>query len=137
MNFCDDLRGGGLGGNGESRFFFFFSEVFPSGVFPSALAVDEPTDDEGFLFNFSVPLPSPLTVEFDDEEVSDSRRAGRPLGSTTAGSVSFALLPDRPLKVTGGLFTAGLPCRTLDGVLRGAMMPGDMDDMDVGVVSLL
>lgn len=109
LNFCDDFRGGGLGGKGESLFFFFLSFVFPS----------------------------PFTVEFEDEDVSDSRREGRPCGSTAGGSVSFALLPDRPLRVTGGLFTAGLPCRALDGVFRGAMMPGDIDDMDVGVVSLL
>jgi hypothetical protein len=112
LNFCDDFRGGGLGGNGESLFFFFFSFSF------------------GLLF-------SPFMVELDDEEVSDSRRDGRPCVSTTGASVSFALLPDRPLMLSGGLFTAGLPCRIREGVFRGAMIPGDMDDMDVGVVSLL
>lgn len=112
LNFCDDFRGGGLGGNGESLFFFFFSD-------------------------FSFGFPSPFTVEFDDEDVSDSLRGVRPCGSAMGASFSLALLPDRPLMVTGGRFTAGLPCRTLEGVFRGAMIPGDIDDMDVGVVSLL
>ena len=48
-NFCDDFRGGGLGGNGESLFFFF-----------------------------SLDLASPFTVEFEDDDVSDSRSDGRP-----------------------------------------------------------
>ncbi len=69
--------------------------------------------------------------------MSDSRKDERPWGSTAVPSISFALLPARRLAVTGGLFKAGLPCRTLEGVFSGAMMPGDMDDMDVGVVSLL
>jgi hypothetical protein len=112
LNFCDDFRGGGLGGNGESLFFFFFSFVFPSPF-------------------------SPFTVEFDDDEVRDSRKGVRLCGSAAGASVSLELLPDRPLIVTGGLFTAGLPCRTREGVFRGAIIPGDMDDMDVGVVSLL
>ena len=103
------MRGGGLGGNGESLFFFLFSSA----------------------------VPSPFTVEFEDDDASDSRKDERPCGSMTGASVSFALLPARLLVVTGGLFTAGLPCRALEGVLRGAMIPGDMDDMDVGVVSLL
>src|SRR4051794_22486029 len=30
LNFCDDFLGGGLGGHGESLFFFFFSLAFPS-----------------------------------------------------------------------------------------------------------
>ncbi len=112
LNFCDDFRGGGLGGNGESLPFFFYSFFFPSLLYP-------------------------FTVETEGDEVSDSRRGVRPCGSAMGASVSFALLPDRPRIVTGGLLTAGLPCRTLEGVFRGAMMPGDMDDMDVGVVSLL
>jgi hypothetical protein len=120
LNFCEDFRGGGLGGNGDSLFFFFLSSgLLPSRILPSRL------------------LPSPFTVELDDDEVSDSRRDGRPCGSTIGTSISFAVLPDLPLMVTGGLLTAGLPCRTLEGVFKGAMIPGDMDDMDVGVVSLL
>jgi hypothetical protein len=112
LNFCDDFLGGGLGGKGESLFFFFFSFVFPSPF-------------------------SPFTVELDDEEVSDSLKGVRLCGSATGASFSFALLPDRPRMVTGGRFTAGLPCLTLEGVFTGATIPGDMDDMDVGVVSLL
>jgi hypothetical protein len=50
LNFWDDFRGGGLGGNGDRRFFFFF---------------------------FSLPLSSPFIVEFDEEEVTDSRSDGR------------------------------------------------------------
>ena len=55
--FCEDLRGGGLGGMGESLL-FFCSWVF------------------SFLASFS--LLSPFTVEPDDDEVNDSRRLGSP-----------------------------------------------------------
>jgi hypothetical protein len=53
LNFCDDFRGGGLGGRGESLFFFFFD----SGVLASAF------------------MASAFTVELDDD---DSRSDGRP-----------------------------------------------------------
>lgn len=56
LNFVEDFLGGGLGGKGESLFFFFFFS-FESGVFV---------------------LPSPFTVEFDDDEVIDSRNSGKP-----------------------------------------------------------
>lgn len=40
-------------------------------------------------------------------------------------------------RVTGGLVRAGLCCRFLEEILRGAIRPGDCDDIDVGVVSRL
>ncbi len=52
-------------------------------------------------------------------------------------STSFGVLPAL-LRVTGGRLCAGLPCRSLVVVVLGtAMIPGDCDDMDVGVVSRL
>jgi hypothetical protein len=42
------------------------------------------------------------------------------------------------LLVTGGRVTAGLTCRNLRGLFfKGAIIPGDCEDIDVGVVSLL
>ena len=41
LNFWDDFRGGGLGGRGDNRFFFFFD----SGVFCSAFTVELDDDD--------------------------------------------------------------------------------------------
>ena len=38
LNFCEDFRGGGLGGNGERRFFFFFSfalAIYARGFYPA------------------------------------------------------------------------------------------------------
>jgi hypothetical protein len=51
LNFCDDFRGGGLGGKGLSLFFFFFF--------------------------FSFVFPSSLTVEFDEEDNPDSLKIGK------------------------------------------------------------
>lgn len=97
LNFCDDFLGGGLGGNGERLFFFFFSLTFPS----------------------------PFTVEFDDDEVRASANAGSPWLSVTWVSTSLEILPAR-LLVTGGLVNAGLLlCFNLGVVVfDGAMMPG-------------
>lgn len=51
LNFCDDFRGGGLGGSGDSLFFL----------------------------RLSLPFLSPSrTVEFDEEDVRDSLRTVRP-----------------------------------------------------------
>lgn len=107
VNFCDDLRGGGLGGRGDSLFFF--------------------TDDF---------RSTSLTVEFDDEDVRDSRTAARPWGSALNASISFAL--PALLRVTGGRVTAGLNCLVRGAGIRiGITRPGDCDDIDVGVVSRL
>lgn len=47
------------------------------------------------------------------------------------------VLPAR-LLVGGGRLSAGLPCRSLGvWVFVGAIIPGDWDAIDVGVVSLL
>jgi hypothetical protein len=83
LNFCEDFRGGGLGGGGVNRFFFFF---------------------------FSFPFPSPLTVEFDDEDVADSRNEGRLSTAITTSSLSEKL--PAVLLAGGGLLIAGLPCRS-------------------------
>jgi hypothetical protein len=111
LNFCEDFRGGGLGGGGVRRFFFFF---------------------------FSLPFPSPLTVEFDDDDVTDSRNEGWSCETTvTLGSSLSEKLP-AALLVGGGLLMAGLPCGSRGGLIFiGAIMPGDCEDIDVGVVSLL
>lgn len=79
-NFCDDLRGGGLGGGGGRRLacFFFFKFLSPS-----------------------------RTVELDEEDVRDSLTAARPRGSALMVSTSFGVLPAL-LRVTGGLVRAGL-----------------------------
>ena len=107
-NFCDDLRGGGLGGGGGSRLEGFLSLMFLS--------------------------PS-LTVEFDEDEVRDSLTVAKPWGSIK--SVSLGVLPAR-LLVTGGLVIAGLSWRPFGMTSRvGADRPGDCEDMDVGVVSRL
>lgn len=108
-NFCDDLRGGGLGGIGDRRFFFFFS-------LPSLL------------------LPSPFTVELELELVILSLKLGRPC-VCSACSIDPALL----LVTTGGRLSAGLACLSL-GVVALPMkvvIPGETEDIDVGVVSLL
>jgi hypothetical protein len=58
LDFLDDILGGGLGGKGESPFFFFcFFSIVISGVFD---------------------FPSPFTVEFDEDEVRDSCNDGKP-----------------------------------------------------------
>lgn len=109
LNFCEDFRGGGLGGIGDKRFFFFFLSPF-----------------------------SPLTVEFDDDDVRDSRSDGRPCTSRTPVSPSLGLgtLPARLLD-TGGRLVIGLAWRRRGVIRRGATMLGDCDDIEVGVVSLL
>jgi hypothetical protein len=109
MSFWDDFRGGGLGGGGGSRF------AFLPGSFLS---------------------PS-RTVEFDDDEVRDSRTAARPRTSALRGSPSFGTLPAL-LRVTGGRVWAGLALVALGGAIRmGATRLGDCDEIDVGVVSRL
>jgi hypothetical protein len=112
LNFCDDLLGGGLGGRGDKRFFFFL----PLSFFSS--------------------FPRPLTVELDEEDVSDSRNAGSPFPAAVTASFSSEALPIR-LLVTGGRLSIGLPCRKRGVPLRGTINPGDCEDIDVGVVSLL
>ena len=111
LNFCDDFRGGGLGGNGDKRFFFFLS----------------------FSFFSSFPLP---LVELDEEDVSDSRNEGNPCVSRISTFLSSEALPMR-LLVTGGRLCIGLVCRNRIGILSGAITPGDCEDIEVGVVSRL
>jgi hypothetical protein len=103
VDFCDDFRGGGLGGRGESPFFVFFFSA----------------DSEFFG------VPPPFTVEFEEDEVTDSCNDGNPWVSTAKFSASVGMLPAL-LLVTGGRLKAGLPCRSLGvGVLEGAITPGD------------
>jgi hypothetical protein len=88
LNFCDDFRGGGLGGRGESRFFFFFSFA----------------------------LASPFTVELELEDVNDSLTTDKPLESTGDATTSISEMLPPFLRVTletGGRFDAvdALPCR--------------------------
>lgn len=110
--FCDDFRGGGLGRGG-------------------GIATPE-------ICSFLVPRSASLTVELDEEDVVDSRTAASPRGSLTADSGSFVRLPVRR-RVTGGRLRVGLACRALSDAAKrlGAMIPGDWDEMDVGVVSRL
>ena len=84
LNFWEDLRGGGLGGIGDRRFFLLLSLL--SGVFGSF-----------------------FTVELEEEDVKDSLRAGSPCSSPPGKSFTLPLLPVR-LLVTGGRVCAGLPC---------------------------
>ena len=97
---------------GDSLFFFFFSAADPVALSPS------------------------LTVEFDEEDVKDSRREGRPCTSIRVPSGSLLVLPAR-LRVTGGRLLIGLFCRSLGVILDGATTLGDCEDIEVGVVSLL
>jgi hypothetical protein len=114
LNFWLDFLGGGLGGIGDNLFFFFFS------------------------FSFSFPFPSPLTVEFELEEVTLSLKLGKPCVSSSAAGILAVLF----LVTIGGRlrFRAGEAWRSrgvVMVVLLGAMIPGDWEEMDVGVVSLL
>ena len=108
MNFCDDLRGGGLGGTGDILFFLIFSLLSP-----------------------------PRTVPFDDEEdeLRDSRIAARVCVGATDVLVPFPFdesLPKLPARPRTG-------CRNLgaDGMRTEDIIPGEWDEMDVGVVSRL
>lgn len=109
LNLWDDFLGGGLGGVGDS---------------PLRL-----------LFSF---LSSVRTVELDDDDVRASLTTARPwLSDTMYVSASLEVLPAL-LRVTGGLESAGLACLSLAvGIRIGATIPGDCEDIDVGVVSLL
>lgn len=110
-NFCDDFLGGGLGGGG--------------GIFP------------GF-FLAAAPLSPSRTVEFEEDEVNDSRTDAKPWGSIYVVSESLETLPARR-RVTGGRVLAGLSCFALTILLGrlGIVSPGDCEDIEVGVVSRL
>lgn len=72
-----------------------------------------------------------FTVDEDEDEVKDSRTDGRPalcVRCVSSGCCAFGNF----LLVTGGRLRVGLVC-LLNGVLAGVPMPGDADDMDVGV----
>ena len=110
---CEDVLGGGLGGGGDSLFFFLLSCL--SCLSPSR------------------------TVELDDDDVSDSRTAARPRGSALKESPSFGML-SALLRVTGGLVkgeSASLIRPPVAGIRIGATRPGDCDEIEVGVVSRL
>jgi len=101
LNFCDDFRGGGLGGKGDSLFFFLL-----------------------LSFAFRSAISFPFTVEFDEEDVNDSRSDGRPCASSTTTSLSSGALPMR-LRVTGGRVFIGLGWRKRGVILNGATTLGD------------
>lgn len=85
---------------------------------------------------FSLVFPTARTVELDEDEVDNSRTAARPCGSEPK---SFDMLPAL-LRVTGGRVRVGSACRILEpggGMRKGAISPGDCDEMEVGVVSRL
>ena len=77
------------------------------------------------MFFLTLTFPSPFTVEFEEDEVRDSAKAGSPWLSATWFSTSLDTLPARRL-VTGSLVKAGLLlCFSLGVVVfNGAMMPG-------------
>jgi len=110
LSFCDDFRGGGLGGSGDSLF-FFLSFLSPS-----------------------------RTVELDDEDVKDSLTAARPRGSALTGSASFDMLSALLRVIGGLVNgeSACLIRVPAVGIRIGATRPGDCDEIEVvGVVSRL
>jgi hypothetical protein len=113
LDFCDDFRGGGLGGSGDSLFFFFLSLSLRS---------------------------ASRTVEFDDEDVKDdSLTTDKALESALTRSASFDMLSVL-LRVIGGLVRAESTCLIrlpAVGIRTGATRPGDCDEIEVGVVSRL
>jgi len=113
LNLCDDCRGGGLGGSGDSRFFFFFLSFLD--------------------------LSPSRTVELEDEDVKDSLTGARPCGPALTESASFDMLSVL-LRVIGGLARAESACLIrlpAVGIRIGATRPGDCDEIEVGVVSRL
>lgn len=78
------------------------------------------------------PFTSAFTVELDDEEFGESRQT---CGTTGAGSTS---VDEPPTRFVRDRFMIGLiSCRSRDGLLIGDVIPGDCEDIDVGVVSRL
>jgi hypothetical protein len=84
----------------------------------------------------SSPFPPSLTVEFDEDDVSDSRKDGSPCASMGFASAVPGTLPFR-LRDKGGRVLIGLGCRIRGVIPSGATIPGDCDDIEVGVVSRL
>lgn len=112
LNFCDDFRGGGLGGGAGSFLFCLWSFLSAS----RTVALDD-----------------------DDDEASDSLTAARPWVWALTESMSFDMLPVL-LRLTGGLAWATSTCLILAtdvGIRMGATSPGDCDEIEVGVVSRL
>lgn len=72
-----------------------------------------------------------FTVDEDEDEVADSRTDGRPARCVRCGS-SWCCALGNFLLVTGGRLRVGLVC-LLNGAFAGVPMPGDADDMEVGV----
>ena len=71
-------------------------------------------------------------MEDDDEEVPDSRNAGSPWLCERWLSSCGRKFPTLRL-VTGGRLRVGLTCLTLIGDFAGRGIPGEYEDMDVGV----
>ena len=108
----EDSRGGGLGGGGERRRGVLWTWVASTRSAPARSA--------------------PFTVEDDDDEVPDSRSAGSPWycdSSVSSCAGKFPIL----LLVTGGRLRVGLTCLSRIGDLAESGMPGECDDIDVGV----
>lgn len=67
------------------------------------------------------------TVDADDEELGDSLSAGAACLCRLAGSSRASC------RETGGFECKGLTCRIRDALLFEKTVPGEYDDMDVGV----
>ena len=75
-------------------------------------------------------LSPALTVDEEEEDVADSRTAVKPRVCMSSGCGT----PGNFLLVTGGRLRVGLvACRDLRGALTGVPIPGDCDDIEVGV----
>ena len=98
-NLLDERRSGGVGGGGDRR---LRGLVWPA----SELSTRSP----------------PLTVDEDEEDVKDSRTAGRPC--TSLESPSREAPPIFRL-VTGGRLLVGLIGLTLEADLGGSGIPGE------------
>ena len=110
-NFLDDLRIGGLGGGGESRDFFVL------------------------MWALTLPPRSPaFTVDPEEDEVKDSRSAGRPWLSNLPLPSPWTNPPTfRPVSVTGGQLRVGLSCLGLATGFETKRNAGEWEDIDVGV----
>lgn len=87
----------------------------------------------GRALPFSLDLPYSPSRRVETEDDEDSRTDGSPCGSKldVVSSVIF--------RAVGGRLRVGLGCRTLDVILVvvETTMPGEADDMEVGVELIL
>ena len=110
----EDFRRGGLGRGGDRR-----DLVRP------------------FCASVASGRSTPLTVDEDDEDVSDSRKAGSPCVLALSRPSWCAASPSL-LLVIGGRLRKGLSCLGLDADFEGAKtIPGEWEDIEVGVEVLL